>query len=435
MNWTKIIIDTIGTVFEIYLVILFYRTFLVSYKCRKITYAIGFLLYALYSLAFISIFQNQVLLPISFAIFAFLFSFYFKASLTSRLLLALTFTALIVVAETVVGIVLTRFTGIPIESQQNSFIPYFIGVTSSKLFALMLIYAARIFIIPKNQEFTSKWFNIVMSLLPLQSLLLCFVVQNLTVNSNDPHLELLCEIVMFISFMLLGITTFILNNQLKAMRYQQEHKETKNLLNIQLEHYNELSLVGQELKAMRHDLRNEHIALFGLLSENKVEEALKYIEDTDNRIRNTEAVVDTGLPAIDAIVNSKIKKAAESNIQIQYKMLMDSYLHIDQIDIALLLANALDNAIEAIMRSADVNTIINAVVASKGSFISIMVENQTSDVLDTELKTTKADKENHGYGIRQMKVLVEKYDGDLSVEHNKDNKTFLLNILLRNPKL
>jgi sensor histidine kinase regulating citrate/malate metabolism len=223
-----------------------------------------------------------------------------------------------------------------------------------------------------------------------------------------------------------------MSNQFKALRYKQDYETAQYRLQAQIAHYSELSAAEQELKAMRHDLKNELLALSGLLAANRTQEAAAYLARTEARIRATEDVVNTGYPAIDAIVNSKIKKARESSMAVHYKMLVETPLLIDPFDMAIILGNALDNAIEAVLTSTGVSTDIHAAVTGRSDYLSVLIENHASEPVDRELRTSKKDPANHGFGIRQMKMIAAKYDGDLTADFDEANHKFSLRILLRN---
>lgn len=63
--------------------------------------------------------------------------------------------------------------------------------------------------------------------------------------------------------------------------------------------------------------------------------------------------------------------------------------------------------------------------------ISILVENPVVGKVDiNELRTTKADKENHGLGLKNIKSIVQKYEGNFQIEI--ENQIFRVKIYLPN---
>ena len=105
---------------------------------------------------------------------------------------------------------------------------------------------------------------------------------------------------------------------------------------------------------------------------------------------------------------------------------------ITDMDLVIVLANCLDNAIEAVekLEQAELRKIRVVILNDEGG-ISILVENPVSgEVNVNELRTTKADKENHGLGLKNIKSIVQKYEGNFQIEIEK--QIFRVKIYLPN---
>ena len=105
-------------------------------------------------------------------------------------------------------------------------------------------------------------------------------------------------------------------------------------------------------------------------------------------------------------------------------------------DVYSLFGNALDNAIEAVIKLQDKEKrVIGLKVRSAGELISVTLKNfyEGELLLDEEgfPDTTKEDKDYHGYGMKSIRMIVEKYDGDVSILTKEG--VFYLNILLPKP--
>ena len=95
--------------------------------------------------------------------------------------------------------------------------------------------------------------------------------------------------------------------------------------------------------------------------------------------------------------------------------------------------NALDNAIEATVNVKDEDRrIVGFKIHAVGGLVAINVQNSFDGSVEFGADglplTTKEDKNYHGFGLKSMKYIVEKYGGDMFVEA-KDG-LFKLNILL-----
>lgn len=98
---------------------------------------------------------------------------------------------------------------------------------------------------------------------------------------------------------------------------------------------------------------------------------------------------------------------------------MEKLSFICENDIYALLGNILDNAIEASeKRKKDEERVVNISTISKEGFIRIHEENFFDGDLIYEnnvLKTTKQNKLYHGFGVKSIKLIAEKYHGDVSI--------------------
>lgn len=100
--------------------------------------------------------------------------------------------------------------------------------------------------------------------------------------------------------------------------------------------------------------------------------------------------------------------------------------------------NILDNAIEAVYKlKNNEKRQINIVIKNVYSLISITVENyyEGNIVLDKNGLpiTTKDNKDFHGFGMKSIKMIVDKYHGDMNI--TKRNDIFSLNILFASNKI
>ena len=95
----------------------------------------------------------------------------------------------------------------------------------------------------------------------------------------------------------------------------------------------------------------------------------------------------------------------------------------------------MDNAIEAAEKVPDKEKrYIKLALMSTEDRISVSIENPVAENIDTEnLKTTKSDKGKHGYGIKSIKTIVQKYDG--FANFTCENNIFTTNINMANINL
>ena len=104
----------------------------------------------------------------------------------------------------------------------------------------------------------------------------------------------------------------------------------------------------------------------------------------------------------------------------------------DVVDICNIFGNALENAIESVIRISDKEKrLIHITVSQVNNFVMIRIENYYEGTLNTdggEFLTTKNDKKHHGYGIKSIKYTVDRYDGAVYI--NTDNNWFDIKIVI-----
>lgn len=154
------------------------------------------------------------------------------------------------------------------------------------------------------------------------------------------------------------------------------------------------------------------------------------IKEIEGVISIYDASVKSGNEALDIILTEKSLLCNANNIRITCMADGKKLGFMKDVDIYTLFGNAVDNAIEAVMRLRDPQRrIIGLKVGEKGNFLCIHIYNYFAGKLEMEgdyPETTKEDKEDHGFGFRSMVQIVEKYRGFLTFETEED--IFNLNI-------
>ena len=117
---------------------------------------------------------------------------------------------------------------------------------------------------------------------------------------------------------------------------------------------------------------------------------------------------------------------------IRFTSIVDGKLlsFLSESDVYSLFGNILDNAIEANKKLNNEARVIHLSIKKIHNFIVIQEYNGYDGNIVTEngiIKSTKNDKTWHGYGLKSIQYIVEKYHGELKIETK--NQTFNLNII------
>lgn len=186
------------------------------------------------------------------------------------------------------------------------------------------------------------------------------------------------------------------------------------------------------VKKLQHDFKNHIICIEKLLEKGQFQLANEYVKDLKEEVIETYTWIKTGNDAVDAILNLKKSEGAQKKIEMDMKINIPDNLTIKPLDLCTILGNALDNSIEANEKlKSDDKRYIDLKINPYKDYLFIEILNPSSINPigeDGKLKTTKKDKENHGFGMKSIEAVVEKYKGILHYEYN-DGK-FILNIML-----
>jgi hypothetical protein len=197
-------------------------------------------------------------------------------------------------------------------------------------------------------------------------------------------------------------------------------------------YYKELVEKEKNTRKFRHDIKNLLLGLYTLISENKNDEAISYINELQDILEQGRPLYNSGNFIADAILTEKSKIAEKINT----KIVMNGQIPADKIkdvDMVIVLANLLDNAIEACEKMAGEKTITVNTVAKKNIWV-INVSNPSRSVnvgRANEITTTKRDPSLHGFGLKNVERVANKYEGSMEIKYESgvfSNKvTMILN--------
>lgn len=239
---------------------------------------------------------------------------------------------------------------------------------------------------------------------------------------------------MFLGIIIICIISYplLLSSTVSNQYYKKLNNINKKQLEIQLSHYQKLSNKFIELQEFKHDYKNQLIILQAYLDNNNITAAQQYLGDSFSLIKEFDNFK-TGNYIVDAILNEKLKVATQNNVQILVKG-TTSFNKISPDILCIIFGNALDNALEACFKFKDYTKVITVTLKEQNNIFYINITNPYSgnryNSTSNIISTTKADSQNHGFGLISIKKAVEKYGGSIKI--SGDGKLFTLSILLNN---
>ena len=190
----------------------------------------------------------------------------------------------------------------------------------------------------------------------------------------------------------------------------------------------EIRRIQEPIRALKHDMKNHTLVMLSYLEENRVEEAKAYAGELLDKLNKMYTYVNVGNSLLNYIINNKLSAAKEQGVEIKAEIENLAFDYMDSVDFSALLNNLLDNAIHGALESKSPK--LEVQISAKKGFDIITVKNSIDESVlerNPEFVSTK-DEPGHGYGMKQIRNIVEKYNGDIDI-YEKENK-FIVSIML-----
>ena len=229
--------------------------------------------------------------------------------------------------------------------------------------------------------------------------------------------DLLLTAVLLISQMLLRREEIfkkkaLIERQLREMQNQQYQYFQENIKNI---------------NHKCHDLKHMVAALSQEENENRKDK----LQELEKSVMIYESQMNTGNSALDTILANTWLTCEQKEIQWTCMADGKALEFMDNFDLYIMLGNALDHAIESVKDVHDTNRrFISLNIWRRNNLVFIKIENYCDkpvQVKDGVPVTTKENPEEHGFGSRSIRSVVEKYQGESSVL--VENHVFTLNMI------
>lgn len=205
--------------------------------------------------------------------------------------------------------------------------------------------------------------------------------------------------------------------------------ETQAIMRAQRDQYLQSKRNIGELNRIHHDLKHYVAAI---RDEDSAALRSTYLSHIEDSITGYESQIETGNSVLDIILNSKMERCLREDISMTIVVDGTAVEFMDVLPLSSLFGNALDNAIDACRKVEEKEKrLIKVSVYTKMDFVLIRFENYTdANVAFVEglPQTTKRNKTRHGYGVLNMRNVVENYNGSMTI--NLEENWFTVRILL-----
>ena len=221
------------------------------------------------------------------------------------------------------------------------------------------------------------------------------------------------------------ITLFVQFGFLENSRLDNERETLEQLLKENEKQY-DLSRKTIEIINMKcHDLKHRILDL-----ENRGNLDTQQLAEISQAIDIYDGLAKTGCKPLDIILSEKNLLCEKYQIKFSYMIDGEKLAGIKAGDLAAIFGNALDNAIEYVETLPVEKRIISLIGYARKDVMGIHMENYCEKELkfqDGLPVSTKGNMDYHGFGLKSVRYVVEKYGGNLVI--GLENQIFSMDII------
>jgi sensor histidine kinase regulating citrate/malate metabolism len=255
---------------------------------------------------------------------------------------------------------------------------------------------------------------------PLISLATIIAITIESNNFSDNSWFIICFIVAGIS--IINITVYyLMENIIDAGEIREKQLRMETQFEFQEQKYEQTSLSFKKISGIIHDTNKHLLYLRECIEKGEKSEALSYIDKATENVEKSYKRINTGNLVIDALVSNAFNTAFANNISFKSDIRIENgRVNIERYDLSVTLGNLLDNAVEACKKISNPDDkYIHASIFTSDVALIINIINSKSLSKSKDLKTDKSDKTKHGYGLDNVRAVIEKYGGTFTVDNGE----------------
>lgn len=292
------------------------------------------------------------------------------------------------------------------------------GIIVIRIASFALVFLVQGFKNVKNEYALPNIYWLSLLAIPAGTIIMLFAV---FMNASLPRsIMFLC---MF-SALTINIFTFFLYDKISALLVSQMNKRIIEEQNRYYEYQVQMMKTTLDhMRVLRHDLKNKLSPLYALAVAGRCEELATQLAELTSICCIGNEYSNSGNSTVDSIINFKLQQAEVENIVITTDILVPKELCIPTFDIAVILGNLIDNALESALKT-ESRWINIKVKYTKGRLITEISNSYDGIVKKTanHFYSRKENSADHGLGLKSVQTVLQKYNGAIQITH--DEKRF-----------
>lgn len=407
--------DVVYTLGNLFMAFVIHKFMYIFYNESQANAVIEKLCYFSYFIV-ITVVHTTIRIPVIVAetnlLLIFLLSFFYSRNFRKNLLSTFLIYIVLTCAETLT-VFLTSFIRIDILSpyEYNSVL----GIITIRIVCYVIVLLLGNFKNIKAGKEIPRIYWISLFVVPFGTVLLLF--------STFMGVELPVQMtaVNIAAVLLINLTSFYLYDSISRLMAE---RMRQCVLEQQNKYYEkQLDLMRDVLNAtkmLRHDMKNKLSPIYELAKSGNHQELIQQLSSLTDFCTTEKEYSNTGNNAIDSILNFKLQQAKREGVEVTCNVKIPSDLPLSPFDVAVILGNLLDNAIEGNRNLAFGKMMEVYIKFSKGRLI-ITISNSFDGIVlhrNDAIVSRKSDSNKHGLGIQSVQQTVQKYNGAVDIQHS-----------------
>jgi len=233
---------------------------------------------------------------------------------------------------------------------------------------------------------------------------------------------------------LLPLTYITIINFLRQQQANFELKEQQRVFEIQTsmmeERAYEFRRAEEKIRIERHDIRHRLQTVYTMLQSNQYDDAIKYIDSTQDILHETDIEHYCNNPVLDAILLAYFSRAKELNIKVDARLDIPDVLPVPAAELSTIFANALENMINAVKSLPLEQRVISCKCINTPCMMLEFSNPYSGKIQFTNEGIPVATKSNHGMGTRSIVAFAKKYNAICSFK--AEDGIFKLQLAIEN---
>lgn len=242
-----------------------------------------------------------------------------------------------------------------------------------------------------------------------------------TTNQYILRLEIFGVAIISVYIISIGFFSLLINKYKNTFIKAHEKDKLDKQLEMIVDQYKIREKKDQELTILRHDLKHVLITAVTLIKQEKYQDAQSFLEDNVKTIELNKVIKYCSDPIINAIICYYKNLCIENKISLQIKISnIESVLKINSSEIAILLSNCFDNAINASKKLKN-NRLIEFKFINNNGKLVLQIKNKYNGNIEFDKDNLPTNhKVNHGIGTQSIVTFCKKHKLTLNYKTTED---------------